>query len=114
MTDAATVVALERRLLRPAARADADRTRALLHPEFVEFGRSGRVWDREAIVAAMASDPGVSGEAVDFRPEHLAADVVLLTYRITGPDGSLRSSIWVRGADGDWTLRFHQGTRSPS
>jgi hypothetical protein len=113
-TDATTVVALERRLLQPEVRAAAEQTRALLHQDFVEYGKSGRVWDREAIVEAMAATPEVSGEAVDLRPVKLAEGVVLLTYRIPGPEGSVRSSIWVRGADGRWRLRFHQGTLSPS
>lgn len=112
--DEATVVALELSLLQPAIRADTEQARALLHPDFVEFGRSGRVWDRDAIVQAMVTSPAVSGAAVDLRPQQLVEGVMLLTYRIPGPAGSVRSSIWVRNLQGDWTLRFHQGTPSPS
>ena len=50
-TDATTVVAPERSLLQPAARAAVERTRALPHQEFIEYGKSCRVWDRDAIVA---------------------------------------------------------------
>ncbi|MGY1712758.1 DUF4440 domain-containing protein [Geodermatophilus sp. SYSU D00758] len=109
----AAVVELERLLLRPDARADRQRVAALLHPDFREFGASGRVWDREAIVRALAADPAVQGTAEAFEAVRLAEDVVLLTYRVTGDRGSLRSSLWVRDGAAGWRLRFHQGTPTP-
>lgn len=111
--DLEDVVHRERALLDPTLRADGERVRALLHPEFEEFGASGRAWDRERIVAALVADPGVPGTATDFSAVHLAEDVVLLTYRVEGDSGgSLRSSIWLRDESHGWRLRFHQGTRS--
>jgi ribonuclease HI len=109
--DLAEVVRRERLLLDPAVRRAPDRVHELLHAEFVEHGASGRVWDRAAVAEALAASAEVSGEATDFVPVALSRDVVLLTYRILGPSGSLRSSVWVRDA-GQWRLRFHQGTRS--
>ncbi|RFU21231.1 nuclear transport factor 2 family protein [Geodermatophilus marinus] len=111
--DLAAVVELERLLLRPDTRADPDRVAALLHPEFREFGASGRVWDGEAIVRALGADPEVRGTAEAFEVVRLAEDVVLLTYRVTGHRGSLRSSLWVRDGAAGWRLRFHQGTPAP-
>ena len=110
--DLEEVVRCERLLLDPAARATADVVLSLLHPDFVEHGASGRVWDRHALMAALSEDPAVSGEGTDFVPVLVAEDVVLLTYRIAGPAGSLRSSVWVREAGAGWRLRFHQGTPS--
>ena len=107
------VVARERELLDPAVRADSDRVGELLHAEFLEYGASGRSWDRQATIASLATDPGVSGSGTDFRPVRLAEDVVLLTYRVQGTISSLRSSVWVRDAELGWQLRFHQGTRTP-
>lgn len=109
--DLAEVVRLERELLDPDVRSSLERTRTLLHRDFVEYGASGRVWDRAAMMAALADDPGGSGEGVDFAPVQLADDVVLLTYRVLGDTGSLRSSVWVRESS-RWQVRFHQGTRS--
>ncbi|SNR90749.1 hypothetical protein SAMN06272737_1384 [Blastococcus mobilis] len=86
----------------------------LLHQDFQEFGASGRVWDREAIVDALAADPAAPGPAEAFAPVRLAEDVVLLTYRVSGEAGSLRSSLWVRDTAAGWQLRFHQGTRMPA
>src|SRR5687768_11724036 len=101
------VRALEERLLDPEVRRNATAVGALLHPDFVEFGASGRTWDRQAMVAELARQPGEPVDAREFRATRLAADVVLLTYR-TGT--SLRSSIWCRGEDGAWRIRHHQGT----
>jgi hypothetical protein len=105
------VIRQERRLLDPDVRRSRDVVDALLHADFVEFGASGRVWHRAAIVAALAADPQVIGEAVDFEATALGDDVVLVTYRIIGAGGSLRSSVWMREAGHGWRLRFHQGTR---
>ena len=103
----------ELRLLDPATRADPQLTRSLLHPDFTEFGASGRIWDRESIVEAMAADPGPPTSAEEMRGLQLAPDVVMLTYRVNRPDrSSLRSSIWVHSAAG-WVALFHQGTPLP-
>ena len=66
--DLAEVVRRERQLLDPAVRARADQVETLLHPDFVEYGASGRVWDRAAIIAALVADPQVSGGWIDFVP----------------------------------------------
>ncbi|MBO0827232.1 MAG: nuclear transport factor 2 family protein, partial [Streptosporangiales bacterium] len=44
--DLAEVVAAERALLDPRVRGDRARVEPLLHADFVEFGSSGRRWDR--------------------------------------------------------------------
>lgn len=112
--DLLEVIRREKLLLDPALRVSREEVAALLHPDFVEFGASGRAWDRESIVAALSSDPAVSGDSADFRAEALADNVVLLTYRISGEQGSLRSSVWVLEPSHGWRLRFHQGTGSSS
>lgn len=109
--DLAEVVRRERQLLDPRLRSSGERVRELLHPDFVEHGASGRVWDRDAVIAALDADPELSGEGAEFLPVRLADDVVLLTYRIVGSSGSLRSSVWVNTSPAGWLLRFHQGTR---
>jgi ribonuclease HI len=100
------VIRLERQLLEPAHRRDAAFVASVLHPGFVEYGSSGRVWSREETVEALAADPSVGGEADGFEAHPLGDQVVLVTYRTTG---ALRSSIWIREEAG-WQIRFHQGT----
>jgi ribonuclease HI len=101
-------IRLERQLLDPAYRQDPAFLAGVLHPGFVEYGSSGRVWSRDEIVEALAADPSVGGEAEGFEAHPLGDHVVLVTYRTTG---ALRSSIWVHERAG-WQIRFHQGTRT--
>jgi ribonuclease HI len=99
-------------LLSPPIRRDPQLIRELLHPDFVEFGTSGRIWDTESIVQALTTevDP-VEIKAFDFVPTSLSADSILLTYTCeSGERKSLRSSIWTKNEVGKWVLLFHQGT----
>jgi len=106
--DFATAIDLERRLLAPAVRRDRAALTTLLHEDFCEFGASGRVYDREQIIAALLAADDSSAEASHFEATRLGPDAVLLTYRTDAP--SLRSSVWLRGEDGAWRLLHHQGT----
>ena len=87
--------------------------KALLADGFLEFGASGRSWDkasmRQALAGAMPTPPV---DLEDFAVEVLADDVALVTYRLGPPRPSNRSSVWVR-RDGRWQVRFHQGTLAP-
>lgn len=82
---------------------------ALIHPEFLEYGASGRIWDR-ASVADTPPLPVRPIRAIDVQAHRLGPDAFLVTY--TSDDVgrvALRSSIWLRDG-GEWLLRFHQGT----
>ncbi|MFF8935969.1 DUF4440 domain-containing protein [Streptomyces paradoxus] len=101
-------------LLTPKVRRSPERVGALLHPDFHEFGASGRHWSRAAIIASLAAataEPGADPVAVSaLRGVQLAPDLVHLTYD-TEYDGSRahRSSLW-RRTEGRWLLYFHQAT----
>jgi hypothetical protein len=56
--DIRAAVTGELRLLEPAVRGSAAEVEALLHPEFFEFGGSGRHWDRAAMVALCCTSTG--------------------------------------------------------
>jgi glyoxylase I family protein len=109
---AAHLEALERELLTPDARKSA-RVDELLADDFVEFGSSGRVYTKAAIVAALRGEIPTTLTAADFQLRMLGPDVALLTYRTRRhgePDfHALRSSIWRRDG-GSWRMAFHQGT----
>lgn len=103
------VVALELRLLDPAVRSQSAAVLALLHPDFVEFGASGRAWSADGVANAIATDDELI-EVAEMTASRLASDVFLLTYRAhRGQLSTLRSSVWLRH-EGQWLLRFHQGT----
>jgi ribonuclease HI len=104
------VVERELALLDPAVRRDPRRVRALLHPDFTEYGASGRIWDRDSITAVTSgTDERIA--ATEFRTVRLGPDAMLLTFR-TDDAGcrALRSSVWIRDPAAGWLLRFHQGT----
>ena len=105
---------LELELMDPVRRRDPAALAHLLTDDFIEFGKSGRVFNKTEILAAIANPAG-QGEILqikDFRVRLLASDCALATYRINvqAPGiPSLRSSIWIRSASG-WQMCFHQGT----
>ena len=106
----------EERILDPAVRADPAQIRALLAPEFVEFGASGRVFDRDGIVATLAAEgPRVACQARGFKLRLLAPGAALTTWRVKRDDGieTLRSSVWQQQG-GRWLMVFHQGTLAAS
>lgn len=114
--DVREAIRCELLLLDAAVRSSRERVLALLHPDFVEFGASGRRWDAVSAAASMKQGAGDEEpvEASAFSGVRLADDVVLLTYEAHRPERvSLRSSVWVR-VDGAWRLRFHQGTIAAS
>lgn len=98
-------------LLTSAVRRDSARLRELLHPEFVEVGRSGRLWSRDETIAALAHEPDRETPATSEWALHsVAPGFTLVTYVVSRPEGDSRhSSLWVmRG--GQLQIRFHQGT----
>ena len=114
---AAHLEACERTLLDPGVRRDKARVAALLAEDFQEFGSSGRVWTREAILDLLATEEFSAPLLQDFQCHWIASQVALVTYRTVRIDpesgqhsGVLRSSIWIEQG-GQWRVRFHQGTR---
>jgi hypothetical protein len=110
--------ALEEELLQPAVRKTASRLDALLSDDFMEFGSSGRVFDKQAIIDILKSESPTRRSLTGFRTLSLGPGVVLTTYRATSYDASgeqpihsLRSSVW-RLLDARWQIVFHQGTPS--
>jgi len=109
---------LERLLMDPAVRRDRARVAELLAEEFTEFGASGRVWTRKAILDLLATEEYTPPVVEKFSCRELAEDVALATYRAVRADAAtgaravtLRSSVWVRQS-GAWRMVFHQGTRA--
>jgi hypothetical protein len=110
---------LEEQLLQPSVRKDPAALSYLIADDFLEFGTSGRVYDKAAILAALASEPpDPPAVLTHFGARPLADNVVLVTYRTTRPSPSghpivaQRSSIWVY-RDSRWQITFHQGTPLP-
>ncbi|HJR23385.1 MAG TPA: DUF4440 domain-containing protein [Dongiaceae bacterium] len=116
MSDDAFFCELEESLLRPEIRSSPSAVDRLLADEFVEFGSSGRAYNKRDVVEELPNEPPVQRTLTDLRARPLAPGVVLLTYtsiRRDEPHGDerrfLRSSIW-KEIDGRWQMVFHQGT----
>ena len=110
---------LETLLHKREIRSSACALSELLADEFVEFGSSGRIFNKSAIIAALVSEIGNTQVSVeDFTVRELAPNIALVTYVVTKPFGapagvartSLRSSVW-QMRDGRWQMIFHQGTK---
>lgn len=112
--DPIALEALESSLWREETRYDRTHLDELLADDFVEVGRSGRVWTREAIAASPRAPIDAVLPLPEFRLRRLDPDTALVTYESrVRRDGTLerahRSSLWTRSG-GRWRLRFHQAT----
>lgn len=107
----------EERFLTADIRHSREAVSELLAESFIEFGCSGRVYDKARVIKTLSSEPSPDLSISDFKVRPLAPGVVLVTYlssrQVGSEDGqieSLRSSIW-KNFEGAWQLVFHQGTR---
>jgi len=104
---------LEEQLLLPKVRASAERVSALLADDFVEFGSSGKIFDKKQIMRLPRQERPIKRSLSKFESTMLSDNVVLVKYCATRsskpPRHSLRSSIW-RLSNGQWQMVFHQGT----
>jgi hypothetical protein len=115
--DAEAIRQLEEKLLTSNVRTCAEAVAALLADEFVEFGSSGRVFNKQQMIQSLKQDDGTCRRSLhDFETTLLAPGIVLAKYRASRDSGngdapieSLRSSIW-KLIDGRWQIVFHQGT----
>jgi hypothetical protein len=108
---------LEEHLLNPAIRRDSEAVAALLADDFLEFGGSGRIFDKASILEDLKNEPPrPTSLLTDFKTREVAPDVILATYKATRRNAagepvsqSWRSSIWTH-VNGQWQITFHQGT----
>ncbi len=114
-----TMLALELELLSPPVRTSSEHLDQLLAVEFVEFGASGRIFDKNAMIAMLRqSTSSVVFQVNNFRLLTSGEHEVLATYTLGVRSNagdvlrkSNRSSLWAR-REGRWQLLFHQGTKS--
>ena len=114
--DTAMFRELEERLLQRDVRSSAEEIAKLLADEFIEFGSSGRVFNKHHVIEALRGERSPARTADGLTVRWLTKYVALVAYRTvsristTGEQRrTLRSSIWKR-IDGRWQMIFHQGT----
>ena len=106
---------LEEQLLQPGDRHSVQTLDALLADEFLEFGSSGRTYDKQQILESLPNENPGPRTLTGFKTTTLAPGVILATYHSTywkpgaAPAHSRRCSIW-KLVNGRWQMIFHQGT----
>ena len=108
-----TLQALEESMWRAETRFNSAYMNAVLHPDFAEVGRSGRLFTRDEVLDMPPVPISLEIPRETFSVSEVADGVALVGYDTIPADSmhgaAHRSSIWVR--DGDrWLLRYHQGT----
>lgn len=88
-----------------------------LAPDFFEFGKSGKMHTRDAVLGTARRTIDIILPLRDFGIRLLDENTAQITYISetgSGDDRLLarRSSIWSKTSRG-WQLRFHQGTSIP-
>jgi len=86
----------------------------ILSETFIEIGRSGKIYDRDAVLATAQQPINAVIPLPDFQIRLLSDAIALVTYdsHIKNDNTVLyahRSSIWRLEPNG-WKLQFHQGT----
>lgn len=112
--DRETLECLEQELWREETYLDKPRVNELIASDFFEFGRSGRVWQRQDTLAAERLPRDAVRPVPEFQIRLLDEYIAQVTYDSAFMyDGVVeythRSSIWSRTTSG-WVIRFHQGT----
>jgi len=109
---------LEIELHQFSTRSNPERLDELLHGSFIEFGRSGKRYDKAGILELLSTESNDSPApwSQDYALSELTEDLAQITYRSAHINDAgelsrhtLRSSLWQK-TDGKWQVRFHQGT----
>ena len=112
--DHSTLVCLEENMWREETRFDVVFMQKALAADFLEYGRSGRTYTREQMLAAPRAAIDATIPLPNLTVRLLGANTAQVTYdSAVMNDGAVehahRSSIWSRTAHG-WEMRFHHGT----
>ncbi len=107
---------LENQLLQPEIRKSKDYIDLILADDFIEFGSSGRIYNKRQELEDLPTSPVYKWIITDFEVKSLSENITLVTYRAATYSNqneriknSLRSSIWKLN-NGKWQMVFHQGT----
>ena len=94
--EAALLRSLEEQLLQPKIRKNPERLGDLLADEFIEFGSSGRTFDKRSVIDRLPQEQrhpeaqSTQWTITEFSARRLAPRVVLVTYRTLDPARWLR------------------------
>jgi hypothetical protein len=112
--DKLEITRLEEAMWRAETRFDLNFQRTRFAQDFFEFGRSGRVYQRQQLILNERQEIRATLPLDDLSIRLLDENTAQVTYNShVEYDGVVeharRSSIWFRDEQG-WVMRFHQGT----
>jgi hypothetical protein len=112
--DRLEITRLEEAMWRGETRFDQKFQETRFALDFLEFGRSGRVYERCQLIFSEMRQIRARLPLDDLKIRLLDVNTLQVTYNShVEYDGVVeharRSSIWSRGEQG-WVMRFHQGT----
>lgn len=116
--DIAILTRLEESMWIERTRFDESFLQRTLASDFVEFGKSGKMHSRDAVLNSARKVIGIVLPLRELAVRRLDENTAQVTYisETENADGRLvsrRSSIWFKTPQG-WQLRFHQGTPIPT
>ncbi len=107
---------LEVELLSEAARTNPRRLNELIAGEYLEIGKSGRIYSKPEAIEALKKEEYKEIKITGFKMTPIADSVILAVYTAYQNRAdkntvarSVRSSIWKLFGTG-WKIIFHQGT----
>lgn len=106
---------LETDLLKPEIRASIEKLNELIADDFIEYGSSGLIYNKENILERLPQGNSPAYFLYDFEVFVLSEDIVQTRFKTdrTNLDNtkttSLRTSLWKKD-NGNWQIFFHQGT----
>ena len=111
------IIANEIALLKVELRRDPGELIRLLHPDFLEVGRSGNSFNREAIIKSLLEEKESESTILhqDIAGCFVDKNTILITYITAIKKGgrisnmAKRASLWINEGS-RWRIRYHQGT----
>lgn len=106
---------LEEALWKETTRFDKKFMEETLAQDFIEIGRSGKIYNREDVLLIPKQIIDAVLPLPDFKARTIQKNCVLIFYNShVTYDGIIeyarRSSLWVLSEDKKWVIKFHQGT----
>lgn len=110
------LIQLEESLWLPETRFDLEYMDKILAPDFFEFGRSGKVYQRQDTLNIPKQSINAKIPLKNIKVSKISDNAYHVTYISEVMENTVqignRSSIWLKTPQG-WQLKFHQGTVVP-
>ncbi|MGT2906661.1 nuclear transport factor 2 family protein [Streptococcus dentiloxodontae] len=103
---------LEQGFLNPSSQSNQDWLNRTIHDDFIEIGKSGRIYNKQEVIAALTDrKTGEIAEMLKFDCRQIDRKTWLVHYQTKHSAlSAYRTSIWLTD-EADPQLYFHQATK---